>query len=55
VFITSRDSLDAHAESTRSGGSDFITKPFGIRELAVKALIYLLRKRGDSAAPSAAL
>jgi DNA-binding response OmpR family regulator len=50
VFITSRDSLDAHAESARSGGSDFITKPFGIRELAVKALIYLLQKHGESAA-----
>jgi DNA-binding response OmpR family regulator len=49
VFITSRDSLDAHAESARSGGSDFITKPFGMRELALKALIYLLQKRREEA------
>jgi DNA-binding response OmpR family regulator len=49
VFITSRDSLDAHLESARSGGSDFINKPFAIRELAVKALIYLLQKRGQEA------
>jgi DNA-binding response OmpR family regulator len=47
VFITSRDSLEAYAESARSGGSDFINKPFAIRELAVKALIYLLQKRGE--------
>jgi DNA-binding response OmpR family regulator/HPt (histidine-containing phosphotransfer) domain-containing protein len=49
VFITSRDSLEAHAESARSGGSDFINKPFAIRELAVKALIYILQKRGEEA------
>jgi CheY-like chemotaxis protein len=46
VFVTSRDSLEAFAESARSGGSDFITKPFAIRELAVKALIYLLQEHG---------
>jgi CheY-like chemotaxis protein len=46
VFVTSRDSMEAHLESARSGGSDFIKKPFVIRELAVKALIYLLQKSG---------
>jgi DNA-binding response OmpR family regulator len=51
VFVTSRDSLEAFAESARSGGSDFITKPFAIRELAVKALIYLLQEHGTKQTP----
>jgi DNA-binding response OmpR family regulator len=46
VFVTSKDSLEISTESARSGGTDFIKKPFGLRELAVKALIYLLEQPG---------
>ncbi|HEY0790155.1 MAG TPA: response regulator [Chthoniobacterales bacterium] len=46
VFVTSKDSLAISLETARSGGTDFIKKPFGLRELAVKALIYLLEQPG---------
>jgi len=37
--------FESRANSTMSGGSDFIAKPFLFIELAVKALVYLLRAR----------
>ena len=43
VFVTSLNDLEARANSTMSGGNDFIAKPFLFIELAVKALIYVLR------------
>jgi CheY-like chemotaxis protein/HPt (histidine-containing phosphotransfer) domain-containing protein len=43
VFVTHLLDLDSRARATFVGGNDFITKPFLPVELAVKALIYVLR------------
>jgi DNA-binding response OmpR family regulator len=45
VFVTSLNDFENRAQSTMSGGNDFIAKPFVFMELAVKALIHLLRAR----------
>jgi DNA-binding response OmpR family regulator len=45
VFVTSLTDFESRANSTMSGGNDFIAKPFLFMELAVKALIYVLRGR----------
>lgn len=45
VFVTGLNDLESRANSMVSGGSDFIAKPFLFIELAVKALVYLLRSR----------
>jgi len=45
VFVTSLNDFDSRANSTMSGGNDFIAKPFLFIELAVKALVYVLRGR----------
>jgi DNA-binding response OmpR family regulator len=45
VFVTSLNDLESRANSTMSGGNDFIAKPFLFLELTVKALGYLLRQR----------
>jgi DNA-binding response OmpR family regulator len=45
VFITNLNSFESRANSTMSGGNDFIAKPFLFIELAVKALVYVLRAR----------
>jgi DNA-binding response OmpR family regulator len=45
VFITSLNDFESRANSTMSGGNDFIVKPFLFVELAVKALVYVLRGR----------
>ncbi len=49
VFVTSLNDLESRANSTMSGGNDFIGKPFLFLELTVKALVYLLRARLDPA------
>jgi DNA-binding response OmpR family regulator len=49
VFVTSLNDLESRANSTMSGGNDFIAKPFLFLELTVKALVYLLRTRTASA------
>ncbi len=43
VFVTSLNDFVSRASSTMSGGNDFIGKPFLFVELAVKALVYVLR------------
>ncbi len=43
VFVTSLNDFESRANSTMSGGNDFIAKPFLFIELAVKALVYVLR------------
>jgi DNA-binding response OmpR family regulator len=43
VFVTGLNDFDSRASSTMSGGNDFIGKPFMFIELAVKALIHVLR------------
>jgi DNA-binding response OmpR family regulator len=45
VFVTSLNDLEARANSTMSGGNDFIAKPFLFIELAVKALVHVLRAK----------
>jgi len=51
VFVTSLNDLESRANSTMSGGNDFIAKPFLFLELTVKALVYLLRARFAPAKP----
>jgi len=41
VFVTSLNDFESRANSTISGGNDFIAKPFLFIELAVKALVYV--------------
>ncbi|MSU59053.1 MAG: response regulator [Pedosphaera sp.] len=43
VFVTSLTDFESRASSMMSGGNDFIAKPFLFIELAVKALVYVLR------------
>jgi DNA-binding response OmpR family regulator len=45
VFVTGLNDFEARANSMISGGNDFIAKPFLFIELAVKALVYVLRNR----------
>ena len=55
VFVTSLNDFESRAHSTMSGGNDFIAKPFMFIELAVKALLYVLRPRlAPAAEPVAA-
>jgi DNA-binding response OmpR family regulator len=44
VFVTAHSDFGSRAQSTLSGGNDFIAKPFLLVELAVKALTCLLKK-----------
>jgi DNA-binding response OmpR family regulator len=53
VFVTSLDGFETRANSTMSGGNDFIAKPFLFIELAVKALVHVLRARLPAAALAA--
>jgi DNA-binding response OmpR family regulator/HPt (histidine-containing phosphotransfer) domain-containing protein len=43
VFVTSLNDFQNRANSTMSGGNDFIAKPFPFLELAVKSLVYVYR------------
>jgi DNA-binding response OmpR family regulator len=45
VFVTGLNDLESRANSTMSGGNDFIAKPFLFIELTVKALVHLMRSR----------
>jgi DNA-binding response OmpR family regulator len=45
IFVTGLNDLESRANSMVSGGNDFIVKPFLFIELAVKALVYILRAR----------
>lgn len=45
VFVTSLNDFESRANSTMSGGTDFIAKPFLFLELAVKSMVYILRGR----------
>jgi DNA-binding response OmpR family regulator len=49
VFVTGLNDLENRANSTMSGGNDFIAKPFLFIELTVKALVHVLRGRLDRA------
>ena len=54
VFVTSLTDFDSRANSMMSGGNDFIAKPFLFIELAVKALVYVLRGKLSPAAGTTA-
>ncbi len=45
LFVTSLNDFKVRAQSTLSGGSDLIAKPFMFIELTVKALTFILRSR----------
>jgi CheY-like chemotaxis protein len=45
VFVTSLNDFECRTSSMMSGGNDFIAKPFHFLELAVKALVYVLRSK----------
>lgn len=49
VFVTSLNDFESRANSSMSGGNDFIAKPFLFIELAVKALVHVLRGQLDPA------
>ncbi|NOS71593.1 MAG: response regulator [Verrucomicrobia bacterium] len=48
IFVTSLTGFETRANSTMSGGNDFIAKPFIFVELSVKALVYVIRARMES-------
>jgi DNA-binding response OmpR family regulator len=48
VFVTALNDLENRANSSVSGGNDFITKPFLFIELTVKALVHVMRSRLES-------
>jgi DNA-binding response OmpR family regulator len=54
VFVTSHSDFGSRAQSTLSGGNDFIAKPFLLVELAVKALTWLF-KEGHQLLPTASV
>lgn len=43
IFVTSLNDFESRANSTMSGGNDFIAKPFLFIELALKALVCVLK------------
>ena len=45
VFVTAHCDFGSRAQSVLSGGNDFIAKPFLSVELAVKALVWLFKRR----------
>ena len=51
VFVTNLNDFENRANSTMSGGNDFIGKPFMFIELAVKALGHVLRGQLDLTKP----
>jgi CheY-like chemotaxis protein len=44
VFVTSHSDFGSRAQSTLSGGNDFIAKPFLLVELALKTLTWLFKE-----------
>jgi FixJ family two-component response regulator len=52
VFVTSHSDFGSRAQSTLSGGNDFIAKPFLPVELAVKAFTWLFKEIAHSTAQS---
>jgi DNA-binding response OmpR family regulator len=53
VFVTSLSDFESRANSTMSGGNDLIAKPFVFMELAVKALVCVMRGKLNSATATA--
>ena len=53
VFVTGLTDFEARTNSMMSGGNDFIAKPFHFMELAVKAIVHLLRSKIAPPTPQA--
>lgn len=53
VFVTPINDFESRANTTLSGGTDLIAKPFLFVELAIKALVYVWRNRLPHAAEPA--
>ncbi len=51
IFVTVLADFESRTKSMMSGGNDFIAKPFLFMELAVKALVHVLRARLPVAKP----
>jgi len=51
VFVTGFTDFESRASSIISGGNDLIGKPFLFIELAVKALVYVWRRRLETTKP----
>lgn len=51
VFVTGLNDFEARASSMMSGGNDFIAKPFPAMELAVKAILHILRAKFAPSSP----
>lgn len=45
IFVTSLTDFESRASSMMSGGNDFIGKPFLFMELAVKAIVFVLKAK----------
>ncbi len=43
IFLTGLSTLDHRVQSSLSGGSDFIAKPFNLHELSVRAMMLILK------------
>jgi len=54
VFVTSHSDFGSRAQSTLSGGNDFIAKPFLLVELVVKSLTWLFKKNPQPVSISSA-
>lgn len=52
IFVTMSNNLEARAQSALSGADDYITKPFPYTELAVKALVWLMKGHTEVVRPS---
>ena len=53
IFVTALSGFDSRVKSSLSGGDDFIGKPFSYIELALKALIYVMRGKAPAGGGSA--
>lgn len=53
IFVTALDDVENRTRASASGASDFISKPYLLVEMAVKALTYLSATPGDPAIQTA--
>lgn len=51
LFLTARDTLQDKLAGLTIGGDDYVTKPFGLEELAARVRTVLRRTRGISTGP----
>jgi two-component system OmpR family response regulator len=51
IFLTAKDTQDDKVTGLTLGGDDYMTKPFGLEELAARIRTVLRRTRGPAAGP----